>query len=172
MSNNYLAKMKPVLFMLFIILIAGCIFLLSLGSLEMLPDNAMVFVDINKKVYYSPPLMADDERDFLVVMPVKAAREKKFSPISKQQGEYFEAMEDDETVCGDFKRKILYLVPDEGAVLLYPRTKVELSGKGYVPDQKHANWGGFVNDIGMFSLVRQMLGLYKSRWTENGDWNW
>ena len=89
-----------------------------------IPENAIILVDMDKKVYYSPTYLRD------------------------------------------------YKISSEDLVVF---TCKDISGKGYEPDNMCKDAGYFSagdNSCFIAYKMKQLLGMNKKRWNEDGTWNW
>ena len=160
----------------FIIIVACTIIgllVIYLGSdiILTLPNRALLFVDETTKTYYSPSLIESDDRDFLILSTLDYAKELQFHPGTKEV-EILIRDNNYDDVFLDFKREIYFALPQDNYILLSPVSHGNIKGDKYKPDDKHRNRNGFIDELSPFERFLDFIGLRKSRWADDGSWNW
>jgi len=156
------------------ILVLGLIVVMNIGYTLTVPNNAVVYVDESKQTYLSPPLIETDTRDFLVLLPIAYVIKRDWKPATT---EVLTLLFKNETkvntlVYVDIKRKIYFVFPQDGYMLLQPTAKGTLIEKNYHPDPEHRERGGFVDDYGFWGFLKEIIGQRNARWTADGNWRW
>jgi hypothetical protein len=146
--------------------------LFGVRTISFAPDNALVLKNEVEKTYLSPLLIVLDEREFLVVSPLILARQNDLKPATTEIEALSENLKLNDEIYVDLKRGVYYLLPHEGFINLYRSTIGEAEEEGYTPDERHRDWGGFIDECGFIDNIRSILGIRKGRWTEDGDWRW
>lgn len=156
---------------------AACLLVMLLFGIEVvspMPDNALLFVDLKSKVYYSPPLVASDERKLLVVYRnALCAMEANGGAVA---GGW--VPDDLETpVYLHVREERMYARPPLGWTVLEESSKRDLKARGlwsqeWKPDDVHRNESGFFDENGVESLIRSWVFPKTKRWSESGDWRY
>ena len=150
----------------------GFFIFLGIGHVDHVPDNAIVFIDNATRTYFSPPLLEREERKFLVAMPFKTSRDCGHKPATTEIKLWAEELTDDSHVLVDMSAQVFFVLPQDGYTVLDPVRRLDIRGKDLHPDREHRNAGGFIDEYGGIACCMKLMGLRKSRWSEDGRWNW
>jgi len=140
--------------------------------IEFAPDNTIVFVDNDNKTYFAPPLLSEDKREFLVATKYSYAAEFGTMPASKEVALDIEVIMERKTIYVDLKKNIYFVLPQDNYVELYPDRLGSVSERGFSPDEIHRDLEAFMDVNRFYDKLLSLLGKRKSRWTEDGSWNW
>jgi hypothetical protein len=154
--------------------VVGILFLFGMAimfgeHIEFIPDNAMVFINETEKTIFAPPLLPADDRDFLIFCKLEYAERFGFKKVLAKNSEI---ADDIGMAAVDIKRKIYFVgFPDEKYIILKVANMGDVK-KEYKGDKKHRDLEGFNDSYGFVGFIKSILGLRKSRWTKEGNWNW
>ncbi|MDX2200822.1 MAG: hypothetical protein SF069_17835 [Phycisphaerae bacterium] len=155
------------------VIVLAVSFLLAVFKAEYIPDNAIVYID-DQLTYYSPPIVAEDQREFHIATPVGVARSQGLrneilGELSALQWDKIANKVEFVWVCNR-SNTWRESRPTTG-ICLSPVTKGSIRGKReYNPDQKSVDEGGFWGETRPLGL--HLLGAYKKRWNTDGSWRW
>ena len=142
-------------------------------TIEFMPDNALLLIDMASNTYYSPPLLESDERNFLFVTALGYARDNKIKVAREDLASLVESLPNDKVIFLDMKNSIFYLLPQDGYTSLYPDKYSSIKEKGYSPDERHRDLDGFTDNYrGVIEIFMDLIGKRNGRWTEAGGWRW
>lgn len=138
------------------------------------PPTAAVFLDLHRSVYFSPPLVYDDKRRFVVKEQLASAQRRGVKPASKADELLSEGWGDPQTarVWTDLGRKTYSWEPPMDAIFVRRVTFSEAQACSAEPDSQHEREGGFMYSRSQLGVYLEQLGLRPSRWSSSGEWNW
>ena len=179
-SKGILYRLREVVFLMAGFLILIIIFYFGLTVIETIPDNAIVLVDEKSEIIYSPPLLEQDNRKFLIFTPTEIAEEVN---LHLDESYYIKG--------NGFKSEVSifkehhYVWVDETKMTFFPPefdsqdyifVQTQYYGKakemGFKRDKLHDNWGGFARDENMLQKIVELFGYDLGRWDEDGNWNY
>jgi hypothetical protein len=136
------------------------------------PDNTIVFVDRKSKTYFAPPLIPEDKRNFLIETRYPFAAENNTLPASKEIAKDLDVIFDNKIIYVDMEKNIYFTSPQKNYIELYPDRLSNITNKGFSPDKLHRDMAGFIDEIRFIDKILSLIGKRKSRWTDDGSWNW
>jgi hypothetical protein len=132
-------------------------------------DQTPYYIDENN-VFYSPPLMERDQRNFAFAMLAADAIADGFQPLDLAVAK---ATNPDGMVFTNPKSMKWVVRQDpRGHILVSVITRAEFPEIKPKADPEHREVGGFQDWCGLFGWIMRKAGVGKPRFGSNGEWNW
>jgi hypothetical protein len=182
-KENIKKNVLSILIFFIVIIIIILSMIASSDWIHRAPDNAFVFANKNTMTYFSPPLLIEDKRDFIIQSSYRFVIENGYEPggiYSKRLNDVVkgDSKWNESVVYVNLKDKKYYTHSDLNEnnyeLILRPMTILEARNNRYRADEIHEKMGGFIQTGDSYAWDKLMIkvGIKKSRWDKQGNWNW
>ena len=164
-------KMAPVIFGLL-----TALWLFAVDSSTLIPPNAVVFVNPTTNTFFSPPLVEDDYRTFVLQADLASLVQNGITAATPTDAELTVGWREG---GGGIARvwlnigEMKYSWEPPLSAIIVNQSKLEAAeNAGAEPDAEHQQQGGFVYTRTNLSYYLEKVGILRSRWEATGEWNW